>query len=127
MAHRTLDNRRRFPDRKISETLIDFAKPVIEVIDENTTERDLRDGFTIAITVWNAHVLDTANGTRAYNEMIRKALGAQFETNPLVQSLIRRKRDDFFEDMRAISDWTVRYENGDLNLRAEARDPLARR
>ena len=35
--------------RKISETLIDFAKPILELVDQNTTEEDISAGFIVAI------------------------------------------------------------------------------
>ncbi|MDD5501647.1 MAG: hypothetical protein PHH57_08250, partial [Candidatus Omnitrophica bacterium] len=44
--------------RKISETLIDFAKPFLDIVDENTTEQEISAGFIVAITVWNSMVFD---------------------------------------------------------------------
>jgi hypothetical protein len=44
------------PLRKISETLLDFAQPFIEMIDESTTKKDIENGLIIAITVWNSKV-----------------------------------------------------------------------
>jgi hypothetical protein len=47
------------PSRKISATLIDFAKPILEHIDENTTREQVNTGLIVAITVWNAIVIAT--------------------------------------------------------------------
>jgi len=38
------------PVRIISETLLDFAHPFIEMIDVNTTQQDIENGLMIAIT-----------------------------------------------------------------------------
>ena len=40
-----------FPNRKISETLIDFAELIVAMIDEDTREEQIRSGFMIAVTV----------------------------------------------------------------------------
>ena len=44
--------------RKISATLIDFAKPILDHIDEHTTQEDISTGLMVAVTVWNAMVFD---------------------------------------------------------------------
>ena len=37
MKEENNENRQGFPDRKISETLIDFARPFVSIIDQDTT------------------------------------------------------------------------------------------
>lgn len=39
----------------------------------------------------------------------------------MMEELIKRKREKFADDLRAISDVSVTYSNGNLNVRAEAR------
>jgi hypothetical protein len=39
-----IDTKKMF-QRKISDTLIDFAKPLLDHVDENTTEEDIKAGF----------------------------------------------------------------------------------
>ena len=63
------------PDRKISETLIDFARPVVELIDENTSLHRIEKGFMLAVTIWNAIVFDTVNGDTKYLDKILKLNG----------------------------------------------------
>jgi hypothetical protein len=112
-----------FPNRKISETLIDFAAPIVAMLDEHTREDQIRSGFIIAVTVWNALVFDAVRGDEKYLSMLRRSLGERLDSDPMVQTLIRRKRERFGDDMRAIGDHTVTYQGGDLRVWAEARDP----
>ena len=42
------------PSRKISETILDFAEPILGMIDDDTGEDQIRQGLIIAITIWNA-------------------------------------------------------------------------
>ncbi len=39
----------------------------------------------------------------------------------MMENLIKRKREKFADDLRAISDFSITYSNGNLNVRAEAR------
>ena len=111
------------PVRKISETLLDFAHPFIEMIDENTTQQDIENGLMIAITVWNSMVFEVIQNDPSYFERLRNLIVE--DDNPegwmMMEKLIKRKREKFADDLRAISDFSVTYSNGNLNVRAEAR------
>ena len=119
------ENRHDFADRKISETLIDFAEPIVAIIDQHTTEKQVRKAFMIAVTVWNSLVFDTVHGDQKHLDLIRRNLGEDLEGTPFVRDLITRKEEHFAHDMRAISDYTVTYKDGNLHVLAEARDPYA--
>ncbi len=43
-----------------------------------------------------------------------------------MESLIKRKKEKFADDLRAISDFSVTYSNGNLNVRAEARKVIGK-
>ncbi len=123
MNGKNRETRQEFPDRKISETLLDFAQPFVSIIDQNTAEEQIRSGFMIAVTVWNAVVFDAASGNHKYYDMLRRTLGKEFDNDPLVSNLISRKQKYFGNDMRVVGNYTVTYKNGDLHVWAEARDP----
>ncbi len=112
-----------FPDRKISETLLDFAQPLIAIIDENATEKQIRDGFMIAVTVWNAHVMDKVRGNREFMSKIEGQIGDLMNTLPVVRSLIARKQEQFADDLRMVGNHTVSWKDGALRVWAEARSP----
>jgi len=118
-------NRPDFPDRKISETLIDFAQPFVAMIDERTTEEQVRHGFLLAVTVWNAVVFDAVDGNTKYLDMIWQRLPSASEDDLLLRHLVDRKKRHFANDMRAIGKFTVTYEEGHLHVTAEARDPYS--
>ena len=111
------------PVRKISETLLDFAHPFIEMIDGSTTQQDIENGLTLAITVWNSLVFEVVQNDPLHLEKLRDSILES--DNPegwmMMEDLIKRKREKFTDDLRAISDFSVTYSNGNLNVRAEAR------
>ena len=109
--------------RKISATLIDFAKPLLDHIDEHTTEEEISIGLMVAITVWNAMVLDRWWSGQDNLNKVRSLLLEK--NNPqgthLIEVLADRKRKYFSEDLRTISDYSVSYKDGHLHVHAEAR------
>jgi len=102
---------------------LDFAHPFIEMIDESTTQQDIENGLTLAVTVWNSMVFEVVQNDRSYLEKLRNSILQS--DNPqgwmMMEALIERKREKFDDDLRAISDFSVSYSNGKLNVRAEAR------
>jgi len=131
-SERSLMSRKRKPKRidikkmfkrKISATLLDFAKPIVDLVDENTTEEDISAGFMVAITVWNSMVFDEwFSGERCLDKVRSRLLKAD---NPqgthLLEILAERKRKYFSDDLRAIGHHSFSYKDGNLHLHAEAR------
>ena len=107
MKEENNENRQGFPDRKISETLIDFARPFVSIIDQDTTEEQVRSAFIIAITVWNAVVFDAVGEDHRYLDMLRQTLGEEYDNDPIIPELIARKQGYFADDMRAVGNHTV--------------------
>ena len=103
------------PDRKISETIIDFGAPLIFDLDKNQPIEIVRATFTIVIMVWNAHVMampvwgkpkPAAEARAAYNE------------------LTARRLEHFASDPRAVGNWNVAFDaNGRLRVHCEAHVP----
>jgi hypothetical protein len=118
-------DRNLFPKRKISETLIDYARPFVACIDLTTTEEQIRQGFTVAVTVWNCFVFDGAQGGNKYMALLKQHMGDAWEKNPLVRTLVERRKRHFADDMRAIGNFRVHFDGGELKVWAEARDPYS--
>ena len=114
-----------FPTRRISETLLDFAEPVMSVFDGQATDEQLHKGLTLAVTIWNCFVLDGARGTTTYQDMIRARFGDAWKSQPILREHVERRQKLFHDDMRAISDFQVYRKNGELRIRAEARSPYS--
>lgn len=47
-----------FLTRSSSSTLIDFAQPFLVLTDSDTSQETIRNGFQVAVTIWNAFVMD---------------------------------------------------------------------
>lgn len=110
------------PD-KISNTLIQFAQPLLRAFDAQTTVEQAKHAFTFAITLWNAVILDEHGVEEGHLNKVRKRLGFQADPRLLevVDVLIERKRTLFGDDRRAIQEYDVRLDDdGDLHLYAEA-------
>ena len=115
------EEEKRFPDRKISETFIDFAAPFVAMIDENTTQSQVEQGFKIAFTVWNAVVIDTVNNNDHFVSTLHGLISSEPEGRALIDQLIARKRERFADDLRLIGNCRLTYDKGDLHVWAEAR------
>ena len=88
---------RPLPDRKISETLLDYARPLLEQVDEQTTQSLLEDGLKLAVTIWNAAVLEETTGADHYLAEIRERirLSGIRPAIDTVDALIKRRRRVF--------------------------------
>ena len=111
------------PDRKISETFLDFAEPLIVPLGPRATEHEMHQALQIAFTVWNAVVYETVNDDTQYLDMLQDLTAGQPEVFTIVNQLIERKRHQFGNDHRLVGNFQLTIQQGELNLRAEARDP----
>ena len=107
--------------KKISKTFIDFAQPFISIVDKNTTEYQIKRGFEIAYTVWNAVVMDAVNRTDHYTTLLNQLTSDDPLASGLLKQMVVRKQMVFAEDLRLIGEYKVTYKNGNLHVWAEAR------
>lgn len=112
-----------FPDRKISETFLDFASPLLEAEGRNPTKHEAEQVLKVAFTVWNSVVLDSVNGNTKYTEKLRQLTSDDPLSAALVEKMISRKQDIFSDDHRLIGEYKLSSKKGELRLRAEARSP----
>ncbi len=111
------------PDRKISETFLDFAAPLLQAMPADALEEAFERALKVAYTVWNAVVYaDVADNPRFLRD-VRHGLGDEPELARLTESLILRKRSLFGDDWRCIGTWEVRKTADGFTVRADARDP----
>ncbi|MDP6766176.1 MAG: hypothetical protein QF691_09055 [SAR324 cluster bacterium] len=103
---------------KISAALIELTQPLLQQVDEQTTERQIDSAFLLAVTVWNAVVFDKRDPK---NDYVKQMIGrANPQTLPLLKMLIERMNTIFGEEVCAISNYRVKYQDGELNVHAEA-------
>lgn len=114
------------PDRKISDTLLQFAEPLLGAIGPQMTEADMEQPLRIAWIVWNAVVYaDTGTNTHPM-KTLHELLGPDPQIKNFVQFLIERKRTLFGDDHRLIGEYKLFRKGGEIRLQAEARDPYSK-
>lgn len=114
-----------YPDRKISETFLDFAAPLLVTMPEDATEASIEKVLSIAFVVWNGIVLDGVNGNDYYMTKVTEQASGHPASKAVVVQLAERKRTLFRDDQRLIGNYKVTRKHGELNLWAEARDPYS--
>lgn len=113
-----------FPDRKISHTFLQFAEPLLDAFGPNATEAQMEQPLKIAWTVWNAVVYADVAKNGHTLDLLRSSMERDVESRELVEALIERRRTAFGDDHRLIGDYKLFRNDGEIRLRAEARDPL---
>lgn len=119
-----LPRHRNIPTREASETLLDFAQPLLDMLDHCPSPEEIRGSFIYPLTAWNAVVLEQLGQGSHHLEGARSAL---MPLSPpvalaLFDSLVERKRKLFAEDLRFILLTDVAVDpDGSLRIHAEAR------
>ena len=109
------------PQRKIAETFLDFADPIVETLPEDASAAQMEYALKIAYTVWNAMVLHEVKGDRYSLDLIQAAVGQDPDVTTLVSALIERKRTRFGSNHRLIGIYHIIEKHGELILRADVR------
>lgn len=112
-----------YPDRKISETLLHFAVPLLHDLTNEASEQRVEKAFLVAFTAWNAVIFADVLDDHSYLDKIRCVATEEPGVAELVEQLILRKRAFFGDDERLIGAWEVLRTADGFNLRADARDP----
>jgi hypothetical protein len=113
----------RFPDRKISETFLQFAAPIIHDLPSEAPEHRAREALQVSFTVWNAVIFADVLNDHGHLDEIRRLTAGNPEVGLFVDQMIARKRGLFADDERLIGDWEVTRTPEGINVRADARDP----
>lgn len=112
--------------RKISETLLDFAGPMLDAGGGHVDEDRMRAVLRFATDVWNLCVLEQQQASTHVVTTARAEIAAgRTPADMLVwfDRLVDRKRDSFAGDLRSVGRWSVHRSPGMLNLEMEARLP----
>ena len=114
-----------YPNRKISETFLDFASPLMATMPDDASDASIEQALTIAFTVWNGVILDDVNGNGYYMARLKEQASHDPVLQALLKELVHRKRTLFADDQRLIGNYKVTRKHGELRLWAEARDPYS--
>lgn len=120
------------PEEKISATLARFVEPALQSLGGAPSEGALRELFTVAVSVWNAHVLAMpAWGDPSALERVREHLrgpNAPLHHAHVFTVLSDRRASLFAEDPRFVREWELSVAPGQpYALRCKAAIPQARR
>jgi len=115
----------KYPDRKNSDTFLQFAAPLLDAFEPIVTEAQMEQPLKIAWTVWNAVIYADAAGNSRHLDGVRASMDRDSESKQLVEALIDRKRTLFDDDHRLIGEYKLFRRDGEIRLRAEARDPTS--
>ena len=118
-----MDGRTAYPNRKISETFLHFAEPLLQDLPCEAPERRARAALQVSFTAWNVVMFADVLNDDTYLDEIRRLTAARPETAVLVEQMIARKRALFADDARLIGNWEVTRTEDGINLHADARDP----
>ncbi len=114
-----------FPDRKISETFLEFAEPLLEKDGAPPTAQEAEKVLQLASTIWNAVVYDTVHGNTEWVTRLRNLIAGQPPLVALIEQMILRKQGLFGHNLRLVGEFKILEKNGDWRLRAEARSTKA--
>ena len=112
--------------KKISETFLRFAAPVLSTMPEGATPSEIENVLRVPHMIWNALVFDHASGTDDWLTRIRETIAHTPIGVTIIENLIDRKRHLFADDNLLIGEFRVtKLGPGEINLWAEARDPYS--
>jgi hypothetical protein len=110
-------------ERKISGTLLDFSMPLLEAIGNRASKQQIENVLRISYSVWNAVNFDSINSGTKYVTMLRQTMEKDLVGRGVIEELIKRKRNEFGDDLRLIGEYSLRMVKGEWRLRADVRDP----
>ena len=112
-----------YPDRKISETFLHYAEPLLVVLGPDATPEQMEECLKIAFTIWNVVVYEKTIGDTRYIDMLNESMESDPEKMAILSCMIARKRQDFGDDHRVIGNHKLTSKGDELRLRAEACTP----
>jgi DNA-binding HxlR family transcriptional regulator len=113
----------KFPNRKISETFLEFSLPLLEAIGPAATKNQVEKVLQITYSVWNSLVLDTVRGGEKNISLLRETVEGDQMASSMIEQLISRKMELYTDDLRLIGEYKVTQKKGEWRLRADARNP----
>ncbi len=113
---------------RVSQRFLEFAKPVLDCLLAETrspTEDQVHAVLKIAMTIWNAHVLERWGEAEGLIETTSQRMARYPVAQALrdvVQQLFERKANAFACDLQAIAGLSVQLgDAGQVRVRVEAR------
>jgi hypothetical protein len=104
--------------QKMSEVLLDFAKPLLESIDMSD-ERVLEPALQMAVFIWNYAVIKSGHSPKTlgdgFTREIKRTVKARRSSDPIfrtvLETLLERKKSLYPNNNRMIADFNIRWDN----------------
>ena len=110
------------PNTKISGTIMEFGKGLINSLPQAHTRQELEATLKIIITVWNSLVIDKWHSTNSNETMLLASIANEPKFVQLeFKRLVKRKKKKFADDIRAVGNHWIREERGEYIFGCEAR------
>jgi hypothetical protein len=110
------------PSTKISQTILEFGKSLINQLPENYTKEEFEAAINIVILAWNAVVMDEWKKENNFEaELLEKIRAEPLQYQLVIKRLIKRKKKKYGKDPRGVGRHWIREENGEFIFGCEAR------
>ena len=110
------------PTVKMSHTILEFGKVLIDGLPDNYTKGELEVTLSLIVTTWNAVVTDSNNKNMNFeNELLKILKGEPKEFQLIVKRLIKRKKSKFGHDPRLVGDNFVEETDNGFTFVCESR------
>ena len=114
----TRKSKLKFPDRKISDTLLRFAEPILDDLEAAATEAEMEPVLMVAWMAWNSVVYADVVGKRDSLDQSQTAMAEDPDLKRFAELLVDRKRTLFGDDERVIGEYKLYRKDGEIRLRA---------
>ena len=95
----------KFPNRKISETFLEFSSTLLDAIGQAATKDQVEKVLQITYSVWNSIVLDTSSACEKNIAILRETIKGDKMASAMIEQLISRKMELFADDFRLIGEF----------------------
>ena len=110
------------PTVKMSHTLLEFGKGLINELPDDHTKAELEAVLLLIVTAWNAVVIDSNNQNKEFeNALFQTLKNEPKEFQLLVKRLIKRKKSKFNHDPRLAGENWIKERNGSFTFVCESR------
>lgn len=116
------------PDRKISETILEFAEPILKPLGPVPELEPARRVLDLAVAVWNFHAMATPLWGKPHFLAEARAKMAGPDNPPgvatIFETLLERRASLYGDDYRAVGTWSLDPDGaGGHSFRCDARLP----
>jgi len=112
----------KYPDSKISHTVLEFGRELVLGLPEDHTREELEACMKIVVLVWNSVTLDTIQQSKENMSNVLEAMKDEPEEMVLIiKRLAMRKKRKFGSDLRGVGETWIKGRPGDFTFGCDAR------